>query len=80
MATPAQGLAPCGVVEVLSGLALKRDDMVALQASGPAAYNAPPAVALEDGATHDGPSARVQREVMERNGFALKRNATIQIS
>ena len=68
MAGAAKRLQPVHVVRVLAGLALHRHDMIALKATGPAARDATPAVALENGPADDGPAAAVQRNVERAHG------------
>ena len=64
MAGPAQALKPVRVVGVLARLALHRHDVIALKATGPAAHDAAPTIALEYGAANGGPSANVELDVV----------------
>ena len=64
MAGPAKRLQAIDIERVLARLALQRRDVVALQAPGPTALDAPEVVALEDGAADGLPAFAVQGNVV----------------
>ncbi len=77
VAGPAQALQPVGVVGVLRPVALKRHDVVALESPGPAAHDAPPPVALEDGPADGSPALAMQRDMVVAHDSCT--NSTLKV-
>ena len=63
MASPAKRLQAIDIERVLPRFALQRRDVVALQATGPAALHTTVAVMLKDGAPDSRPAASIQEGV-----------------
>ena len=78
MAFSAQSLEAVLVVGVLARLALQRRDVVTLKPTGLTTFDAPVSIALEYGASHGGPAAGIQEDVMAAHAL-FEWSATVRL-